>query len=113
MTGYKTGDSVKIVIEGVVGQTSTDNPGLWLYVEVDGKPVYIEPAGVVEVEVLAPPLPTEDGWYESASFPISSGYYFPYRLLKGRWSQAGTPSEERDAATMKTLMPLRRLVVAE
>lgn len=86
-SGIKAGDRVRLVYEVTVDEVHPR--GLHsLYSEKNANVYYAEEDELVSVEKIAPPLPTEDGWYESEKFPLSLGYE-PYRLCKGKWSNGG------------------------
>lgn len=73
----KDGDRVRLVYEFDVGSKVGYN-----YV-TDGDWEFY-PQNLVCVEILEPPLPTEDGWYESEPFPLSAGW-MPYQIKNGEW----------------------------
>lgn len=82
-SGIKAGDRVRLVYEFEVNQH-------WDDVVSDADYGEFGTGSLVSVEKIAPPLPTEDGCYESEKFPLSLGYE-PYRLCKGKWSNGGVP----------------------
>jgi hypothetical protein len=97
MTKLRDGQRVRFTVEGTIqasynpGDTSGDALRLktehgYFYTEVERS---LEPF----IEILADPLPTEDGWYEAEEFPLSVQGHFPYQLRGGKWRMNGSPVE--------------------
>lgn len=57
-------------------------------------------------------LPTEDGWYESQSYPLDQ-WYDPYVLRDGQWYEVNRDGWQNlsDQRMREDLSPLLRLVV--
>lgn len=101
-SGVKKGDRVRLVYEvdvySVVGGDFLDTHNGVEFYGTD----------LVSVEKIAPPLPTEDGWYEAERHPLSAGCV-PYELRDGGWYGAGEDTRLAEEYVSKFLAPLYRL----
>lgn len=105
--GVKIGDLVRVTYEfQVTGISKLDNP-TWIE-DAHGCTYYddiFDGDTPATIEILPPPLPTEDGWYESERFPLSE-HYHPYQIRLGVWHYLG---EAKSTEDMSNFVPLHKI----
>lgn len=90
-TEIQEGDLIRRITEYTVVDGPDPRPGAMSTYELVNRPVK---------------LPTEDGWYESSSFPLSQGCN-PYQFKNGSWFAHSLRITDKEAASYAPYSPLR------
>lgn len=105
--GIKAGDRVRLIYDITVDEVPRPEA---VYSRGVGN-IYLgypEDGELVSVAKIAPPLPTEDGWYEGEKTPLAEGFN-PYHLKDGEWRCLGDAVPEGYVRTLGRLHRLGRV----